>query len=104
MTPKELQKQLTAKQPPLVLDVRSNMEYRMGHIPGALHQPLWKLLFRLTGSLPADRSTPLVVVCESGSRSQLAAELLRKRGYSAIHLLEGDMAGWRGAGLAMARA
>lgn len=101
MTPKELQNQLKSKKPPLVLDVRSGMEYRMGHIPGALHQPLWKLLFRLTGSLPADKTTPLVVVCESGSRSQLAAELLRKRGYSTINLLAGDMAGWRGAGLAV---
>ncbi|MGB4600660.1 MAG: rhodanese-like domain-containing protein [Trichlorobacter sp.] len=103
MHPKELQKQLQSKKPPLLLDVRSGMEYRMGHIPGAQHLALWKLLFRLTGSLPADRSTPLVVVCESGSRSQMAGELLRKRGYRAISLLDGDMAGWRGAGLAVER-
>ena len=101
MQPKELQKQLKSKTPPLVVDVRSGMEYRMGHIPGALHLPLWKLMFRLNGGLPRDTSAPLVVVCESGGRSQLAGELLRKRGYLAIGYLDGDMAGWRRAGLTL---
>ncbi len=104
MQPKELQKQLKSKTPPLVVDVRSGMEYRRGHITGALHLPLWKLMFRLNGGLPRDTGTPLVVVCESGSRSQLAAEMLRRRGYRAIHYLDGDMAAWRRANLPQQKA
>lgn len=99
MQPKELQKQLKSKTPPLVVDVRSGMEYRMGHIPGALHLPLWKIMFRLTGSLTPLKDRELVVVCESGARSQLAAEMLRKRGFKANSTLDGDMAAWRKAGL-----
>lgn len=99
MQPRELQKQLRSKTPPVVVDVRSGMEYRMGHIPGALHLPLWKVMFRLFGALPKEKSTPLVVVCESGARSQLAGDQLRKRGFTQVAFLAGDMAGWRGAGL-----
>lgn len=101
MQPRELQKQLKSKTPPLVVDVRSGMEYRMGRIPGALHLPLWKIMFRLLGALPKEKEATLVVVCESGARSQLAAEMLCKRGFRASSSLDGDMAGWRNAGLAL---
>lgn len=99
MQPKELQKQLKSKHPPVVVDARSGMEYRMGHIPGALHLPLWKTLFRLLGVLPQDKSRQLVLYCESGARAELVGSLLTKRGYSKISYLDGDMAGWRRAGL-----
>jgi len=99
MQPKELQKLLKSKTPPVVVDVRSAMEFRMGHIPGARHLPLWKIMFRLLSTLPKEKGTALVVVCESGARSQLAGEMLRKRGFSQISFLDGDMAGWRVAGL-----
>jgi len=99
MNAKELLKQLKSKTPPTVLDVRSGMEFRMGHIPGARHLPFWKVLFRLTGSLPQDKSVPLVLLCESGARAELVGSLLAKRGYSRISYLDGDMSGWRRAGL-----
>ncbi len=99
MQPKELQKQLKSKTPPTVLDVRSSMEYRMGHLPGAIHLSLWKVLFRLTGVLPKDKTQVLVIYCESGPRAELVGSLLAKRGYSRIAYLDGDMSGWRQAGL-----
>ena len=99
MNAKELQKQLKSKNPPAVLDVRSGMEYRMGHIPGALHLPFWKVIFRLGGSLPKDKSARLVLLCESGARAELVGSMLAKRGYSKIEYLAGDMPGWRQANL-----
>lgn len=99
MHAKELQKQLKSKTPPLVLDVRSAMEYRMGHIPGARHLPFWKVLFRLTGKLLQDTGTPLVLYCESGARAELVGSMLAKRGFAKISYLDGDMAAWRQAGL-----
>lgn len=99
MTAKELQKQLKSKTPPTVLDVRSGMEYRMGHIPGARYLSFWKVMFRLTGSLPKDMSAPLVIYCESGPRAEMVGSLLSRRGYSRISYLDGDMAGWRRDGL-----
>lgn len=99
MTAKELQAKIKKGNGPTIVDVRSGMEYRMGHIPGALHLPLWKVLLRLTGTLPKDKSAPLLVLCESGARAQLVAGMLTQRGYSSISYLDGDMAGWRRAGL-----
>lgn len=99
MTAKELQKQQKSKTPPTVLDVRSGTEYRMGHIPGARYLSFWKVLFRLTRSLPQDKSAPLVIYCETGPRAEMVGSLLSKRGYSRISYLDGDMAGWRRAGL-----
>jgi len=99
MNAKELLKQLKSKVPPVLLDVRSNMEYRMGHIPGAQSLSFWKVLLRLTGSLPKDKSVPLVIYCESGPRAELVGSMLTKRGYTRIAYLDGDMAGWRNARL-----
>lgn len=98
MQPKELLKQLKGKQPPLVVDVRSGTEYRAGHLPGALHLPLWKVLFRMTGGLAQDKGRQLVLYCESGPRAELVGSMLTKRGYL-VRFLDGDMAGWRKAGL-----
>ncbi|BCA79990.1 rhodanese-like domain-containing protein [Desulfuromonas sp. AOP6] len=93
----DLNKRLQGQKPPCVVDVRSGFEYRSGHIPGALHAPLWKLLFRLA-RLPQDQQVPVVVVCEHGPRAEMARALLLKRGYRA-DLLDGQMAAWRKASL-----
>lgn len=99
MKPSELQRKLTSRQAPVVIDVRSGMEYRRGHIPGALHLPLWKIMFRMTGCLPQDKGTSMVLLCEHGPRAQMAGSMLVNRGYTGISYLDGDMVGWRRAGL-----
>jgi hypothetical protein len=54
-----------------VLDVREDWEYRRGRVPGALHIPLGRLPAS-TADLPRDK--PILVICESGSRSLAAAD------------------------------
>ncbi|HCE68821.1 MAG: sulfurtransferase [Geobacteraceae bacterium GWC2_55_20] len=94
----ELAKRMKSKQPPTVVDVRSSMEFRHGHIPGAIHAPTWKILFRVA-PLPPDRGVELVVTCEHGPRAQLAKALLMNMfGYRNVDLLDGHMSGWRQAG------
>jgi len=61
-----------------VLDVRSEAEFRGGAYRGALHIPLQELAARLS-RIPRDR--PVVVYCASGTRSAMAARILRKAGY-----------------------
>jgi len=95
---KDLAKKIDSKQSPCVVDVRSGGEYRAGHIPGALHAPLLKTMLRLV-RLPPDREALLVVTCEHGPRAQLAQALLKKMGYGNTVLLDGQMTGWRRAGL-----
>ena len=102
MTAADLAKMLNFKQPPCILDVRSVMEYRAGHVPGALHSPSWRLLLRLV-PLPREKEATLVVTCEHGPRAQIAKALLGLAGYRNVVLLDGHMAGWRRAGLPMER-
>lgn len=93
---------ILSQRPPHILDVRSRIEFRNGHISGAKHAPVWRLLLRLT-LLPADRSTEMVVTCAHGPRAILAKILLRAQGYNNVAMLAGHMTGWRQAGLPLER-
>jgi len=77
---------------PLVLDVRSAMEFRARHIPGAQHIPLGQVPGR-AAALPAGRT--IVCVCLSGHRSLQAAAMIRRAGREAVSL-RGGMIRWRG--------
>ncbi len=89
---------MKSKKSPTVVDVRTIFEYRKGHIPGVIHAPTWKILLRLD-HIPSDRNTELVVTCELGPRAQIAKRLLKVLGYRYVVLLDGQMDGWRKAGL-----
>lgn len=80
----------------IVVDVRGEVEWRTGHIAGALLIPLPELPARLD-EIPAGR-TP-VLVCGTGSRSAVGASYLRSRGRADAANLSGGMTGWFGAGL-----
>lgn len=97
MQPQELAKRLTTKKTPVILDARSAIEFRSGHIPGAIHAPALKILLRMA-RIPSDKNAELVVTCEHGPRAQLAKGLLGIFGYRNVTLLEGHMAFWRRAG------
>ena len=83
----------------VVLDVRTAGEYRgetvapcdprPGRIPGARHVDLQELLSstpeEIRGHFGPAESVELVTYCHSGSRSQLAAEILSSLGYDAAN-------------------
>jgi rhodanese-related sulfurtransferase len=94
MLPEELAGRIASGRPPAVVDVRTGIEFRRGHIPGALHVPTWKLLLGLA-RLPADRHSELVVTCELGPRALIVKGLLALIGYRKVTLLTGHMARWR---------
>jgi rhodanese-related sulfurtransferase len=93
----ELAKRIKAKNPPVIVDVRTGFEFRKGHIPGAIHAPTWKILLRLA-PLPADKDSELVLTCEHGPRAQMCKGILGALGYRNTVLLTGHMAGWRQGG------
>ncbi|MBA3671265.1 MAG: MBL fold metallo-hydrolase, partial [Gemmatimonadaceae bacterium] len=66
---------------PLILDVRGRAEWEAGHIPGAAHLPLQELVRRLD-ELPRDRA--IVVHCQGGSRSAIAASILQAAGHDVL--------------------
>ncbi|WP_246404744.1 rhodanese-like domain-containing protein [Geomonas paludis] len=98
MEPKELLERMKRNKGPVIVDVRTGLEFRRGHICGAHHAPTWKIFLGLA-KLPADRGTELVVTCEHGPRAQITQKILHSRGYHNVTLLSGHMAGWRRSGM-----
>jgi len=96
----ELHRLIKTGQAPLVLDVRSRFEFSAGHISGAIHGPLTSILSALAAASCA-KDAPVVITCEHGPRAQLARMLLKMRGFTQVELLDGHMAYWRRAGLAI---
>ena len=80
---------------PLLLDVRSPIEFESERIEGALNIPLEGLGTRLD-DLP--EGADLVVVCRTGVRATIAAESLARAGRRA-RVLDGGVLAWRRARL-----
>jgi hydroxyacylglutathione hydrolase len=78
-----------------VVDVRGRAEWEAGHLPGVPNIPLGALPDRLA-ELPRDR--PVVLHCQGGSRSAIAASVLRAHGFQDVVNLEGGFRGWAGGG------
>jgi rhodanese-related sulfurtransferase len=79
-----------------IVDCRETYEWVAGRIDGAVHIPLNGIMAGALGDLDAAR--PVVVVCRSGNRSELATLMLQARGFDA-HNLEGGMEEWEREGL-----
>ena len=80
-----------------LVDVRTRAEYvgaagsacdpRQGHIPGARHLDVSRMVElpaeAISGELGLEPGTEVVAYCHSGSRSAVAAQILRSLGYDA---------------------
>ncbi|MCB9914023.1 MAG: MBL fold metallo-hydrolase [Planctomycetes bacterium] len=81
---------------PLVIDVRQPAEYRAGHIGEAPNIPLTEFA-RRSHEVPTDQR--VVLQCQSGYRSLIAASLLERAGWTELVDLRGGYVAWAGAGL-----
>lgn len=79
----------------VLIDVRSPGEFAGGHLPGAKNVPL-NTLGQNLGKVPQDQ--PVFVVCRSGHRSDMACNLLAKKGYNNLTNIQGGTMRWRAAG------
>ena len=84
----------------ILLDVREKEEFAKGHIPGARHLPRGQLELRVNSELP-DPTQRILVACEFGRISTLAAATLRELGYTKAAALDGGIKAWREGGLPM---
>ncbi|MCA9015898.1 MAG: MBL fold metallo-hydrolase [Planctomycetaceae bacterium] len=75
----------------MIVDIRSQSEWDAGHIAGSLNIPLNQLPERLA-EIPQDKT--VVVHCQGGYRSAIAASLLEKRGYENVLDLVGGYKAW----------
>jgi rhodanese-related sulfurtransferase len=98
--PEALQQRLETDDDVVLVDVRSAEEYAHdGHIAGSRLLPLFTVPLRYH-ELPKDK--PIVCVCRSGARSQVACEQLKQLGFTNTINLQGGLIGWRRAGLPVA--
>jgi len=81
----------------VLLDVREREAYQAGHIPGALHLPRGQLELRIDEVLP-DPTRRVVVYCELGKISTLAAATMQSMGFGRAVALDGGIRSWREAG------
>jgi phage shock protein E len=95
LEPAQVQEKIKHSPRPYLLDVRTPQEYRQEHISGAELIPLDELTSRVN-RLPKERE--IICICESGSRSIVAAHRLNSMGYK-VSNMKGGMNRWTRAGL-----
>jgi rhodanese-related sulfurtransferase len=81
-----------------VLDVRSGDEFAAGHLRDAKNIPLADLSNRI-GELDKAKNRTVVVVCQSGTRSDKAVRQLAAAGFADVWSLDGGVTAWQAAGL-----
>lgn len=91
---KELQESIASEEV-VLLDVRSEEEWKTGHIPHAQHYFLGRLPKTLA-AVPEGKT--LVTQCQSGARSAIAASYVQASGRKVINL-QGGMNAWKAAEL-----
>ncbi|MDP2561058.1 rhodanese-like domain-containing protein [Psychrobium sp. 1_MG-2023] len=87
----------------IVLDVRSEAEFKKGRIIDSILMPLSKLKNNELGSLENKKDSPIIVVCNTGMTSAQACQMLQKAGFSNIHNLQGGITEWRTANLPLTK-
>jgi len=99
--PWDLAQRLEAPEPPLLLDVREPYEFDAVHIEGSLQVPRGILesacewgYEETVPELVQARNREVVVICRSGNRSLLAADILLAMGYSKVVSLRTGLRGW----------
>lgn len=82
ITPKEA-KELMDGGDVIVLDVRTEAEYRQGYIKGAILIPDTEIAQK-SGEMLPDKDKTILVYCRTGRRSELAAKELIEIGYTDV--------------------
>jgi molybdopterin/thiamine biosynthesis adenylyltransferase/rhodanese-related sulfurtransferase len=96
--PKEVKPLVESPNGVVVVDVREQSEFEQAHLPGAKHVPRSYLEQRIEGAAK-DRSGRVVLYCQSGSRSALAAHTLKEElGYENVESMAGGITLWKDRG------
>lgn len=85
-----------------LLDVRTEAEHADRHIPGTDALIPLQELSRRIHELEHWKGKPILLYCRSGNRTQLAAKLLHKHGFTDVTDLKGGIQEWMSKGYATA--
>ncbi|KAB7672091.1 sulfurtransferase TusA family protein [Bacillus sp. B1-b2] len=89
----ELEKKIEINKSIVVIDVRETAEYAFKHIPKTISIPLGELENKLND---LNKNDEIYVVCQTGNRSDLAAQKLSENGYKNVINVEPGMSQWNG--------
>lgn len=97
----ELEEMIDEREDLLIVDVREAWEFEAGHIPGSIlvprgtlegaADPGYKLRDRV---LCQAYERPIVLYCQTGGRSALAADTLNQMGFREVYNLAGGIEIW----------
>jgi hydroxyacylglutathione hydrolase len=91
----ELKEKIIAGEKLVLLDVRSKDEWEKGYIEGSKRVYVGLLQNRLQ-EVPT--KSPIIIICKSGNRSNIAASILLRDGRKNIFNLLGGLTAWQNAG------
>jgi len=78
----------------VLIDVREEEDWREDHAKGAKHLERGTIELEIEEQVP-DLKTPIICYCGGGSRSALAAESLKRMGYTNVSSLIGGYKAWK---------
>ena len=90
--------QLINRRNAVVLDVRTTDEFGKGHVPQARSIPFEELSAK-AAQISKNKSTPMLLVCQTGQRARKAEQVLTDAGYAEVYTLQGGIEAWQTAGM-----
>ena len=96
----DLRKEMESGNAPIVIDVREQNEWNLGHVPGAMHISRGVLESNIEARVP--RAANVVLYCASGNRSAMSALSLQEMGYTQVSSMAGGFKDWGASGGAVA--
>ena len=86
----------------VLVDIREPSEHAHGVAPGMVRLPMSQLNSRIN-ELPRDPAQPLLLICNTQSRSARVAAQLHAAGLTHVRFVDGGMSGWARRGWPMVR-
>ena len=87
---------LINKKNTILLDVRTEVEYKAGHIPGSLQIDFLKTEDFKKQVAVLDKSKPYLLYCRSGKRCIDAMTVMKEMGFTKLFDLQGGFNSWEG--------
>lgn len=102
MQPEDLFNLMNSEEIYTLVDVRQEIEFYYGFIPGSVNIPRGSLEFKIgsqefwdgIGLYMPEKDEKIVLYCKKGQRGILAAETLGKLGYTNVYALDGGWKSW----------
>lgn len=86
----------------VVVDVRSDIEFKQGHIINSVHIPQNYLNDQIQ-RLEKHRDRPIITACKTGNDSARVGAMLLRRGFTKVYSLNGGIAAWEAANLPLVK-